>query len=116
MRTPQFLILRGSSPTLRLKLPERPDAADVIYLSFSQGGRVRLEYAINGAASPAGTGTLAVDAAEEDVLDAALSQADTLRLDAGTCTLQLRQRAGTEARTYLPVEGYVGQALKQGEI
>ena len=57
MRTPQFLIFRGSTPTLELLLPLAPTSSDVLYLTVSQNDVPVLELARNGRASPAGTGT-----------------------------------------------------------
>lgn len=116
MRTPDFLILRGSTPVLKMELPVQPEEADVIYLTFRQGSRNVLEYARNGTASPAGTGTLRLSETEPNLLEAEMTQADTLRLDAGECVIQVRLRGEDGAQTFFPVVGRVGEALKQGVI
>lgn len=116
MRTPAFLILRGSTPVLRMELPAEPEDSDVIYLTFRQGERNVLEYARNGTASPAGTGTLRLSGTDPARLEAEMTQADTLRLAAGECVIQLRRRGADGAQTFCPVIGRVCDALKQGEI
>ncbi len=116
MRTPQFLIFRGSTPTLELTLPLVPAETDVIYLTFSQMDTPVLELARNGEAAPAGTGSLLLSPEEPGLLLAALTQQDTLRLRTGICHLQVRIRTGEGADTFFPVTGYVGEAQKEGEI
>lgn len=116
MRTPQFLIFRGSTPTLELALPLVPAETDVIYLTLSQMDAPVLELARNGVAAPAGTGSLSLSPEEPGLLLASLTQQDTLRLKAGACRLQLRIRTGEGADTFFPVTGYVGEAQKEGEI
>ena len=116
MRTPQFLILRGSTPVLRLELPEPPADGDVIYLTLRQGQANVLEYARNGEPVPAGTGTLRLRGEDPACLELEMTQADTLRLAPGECVLQVRRRGETGAETFLPVIGQVGEVLRQGEI
>lgn len=116
MRTPLFCIPRGSTPTLELELPFAADPEDVIYLTFSQADRPVLELARNGTAVQPGTGSLQVDAADPCLLLASLTQADTLRLEAGDCLLQVRIRTAGGADTFLPIPGRIGEALKGGVI
>ena len=116
MRTPAFLIRRGSTPVLKLDLPVQPEETDVIYLTLGQGERNVLEYARNGTPSPAGTGTLRLSETAPNRLEAEMTQADTLRLKAGECVIQVRLRGRDGALTFCPVVGRVGETLKQNEI
>ena len=116
MRTPQFLIFRGSTPTLALQLPFSPASTDVVFVTFSQRDLVLLEYARNGTPSPAGAGTLSLSEDEPDTLLLEMTQADTLRLLAGDCRLQVRVKTDEGADTFFPVTGCVGEALKEGVI
>ena len=111
----EFLFFRGSTPTLELVLPLAVDFSDTVYLTFSQGGRNVLEYAMNGSPSPAGTGTLC-RAEEENVLLLTMSQADTLALQTGDATLQLRLKNDVGADSFRPLAGRVGPALREGVI
>lgn len=116
MRTPAFLILRGSTPVLKMELPEPPQETDVICLTFRQGSQNVLEYARNGTAFPAGTGTLRLSETEPNRLEAEMTQADTLRLEAGECVIQVRLRNQDGAQTFFPLVGRVGEALRDGAI
>ena len=116
MRTPQFLIFRGSTPTLELVLPLEPEPTDRLYLTFSQNDTPVLELSMNGTPSPAGTGSLTLSDTEPGLVLAALSQQDTLKLKVGACRLQLRVRTSAGVDTLFPVAGYVGEALKEGAI
>ena len=112
----EFLFFRGSTPTLELVLPLAVGASDTVYLTLSQGGRPVVEYAINGSASPAGTGTLRRAEEDENVLLLTMSQADTLALAAGDAELQLRLKNDVGADTFRPLIGRVGPARKEGVI
>ena len=116
MRTPRFLFFRGSTPTLELELPRELRDGDVVYLTFAQKGKRVLEYAINGRPSPAGTGSLIRSTEDGSLLLVGMSQADTLRLAAGDCELQLRVRSGDEAEVFPPIRGAVGQVRNQEVI
>ena len=116
MEEQDFLFFRGSTPTLELVLPLAVDPADVVFLTISQGGRTVLEYAMNGTAHPAGTGTLSRDEQEENVLLLSMTQADTLALQAGDAELQLRLKNSVGADTFQPLWGRVGPARKEGVI
>lgn len=114
MEEQEFLFFRGSTPTLELVLPLAVEAEDVVYLTFSQEGRAVVEYAINGRARPAGSGVLARDETEENVLLLTMTQEDTLRLAAGDAELQLRLKNSVGADTFRPLIGRVGPARKEG--
>ena len=116
MEETEFLFFRGSTPTLELVLPLAVDFSDTVYLSFSQGGRNVLEYAMNGSPSPAGTGTLRRAEEDENVLLLTMSQADTLALETGNVDLQLRLKNSVGADTFQPLTGRVGPAWKEGLI
>lgn len=116
MRTPQFLISRGSTPTLELFLPMTPARNDKIYLTFSQNGRTTLELSRNGSAIPAGTGSLTLSEEEPGLVLASLTQDDTLMLKAGDCRMQLRIRGSEGADAFFPLTGYVEDVLKEGSI
>ena len=111
MRTPQFFFFRGSTPTLELALPFALGEADAAVLTLAQDGQIVLEYA-RGAD---GEG-LSVPADEPDLLRIRLPQADTLRLTAGDCELQLRIRNADGAVTFYPIFGQIGQARKEEVI
>ena len=112
----EFLFFQGSTPTLELVLPLALHAEDKIFLTFSQADQRVLEYAINGSASPAGSGTLRLAEGEENVLLLSMTQADTLRLAAGDVELQLRLKNDVGADTFRPLIGRVGPARKEGVI
>ena len=114
MEEQEFLFFRGSTPTLELVLPLAVGAEDAAVLTISQGGRAVVEYAINGQPDPAGTGVLARDAAEENVLLLTMTQADTLLLEPGDAELQLRLKNSIGADTFRPLIGRVGPARREG--
>ena len=116
MRSPQFWIFRGSTPTLELELPFPAAPEDVIYLTLSQGSEPRVEYAINGTPDPYSTGSLAISPEDPRLLVAGFTQRDTLNLRAGDCSLQVRIRTSEGADTFLPLRGFVGEVQKGGEI
>ena len=116
MGASDFLFFRGSTPTLELVLPLAVAFTDTVYLTFSQGGRSVVEYAMNGSPSPAGTGTLTRAEEDENVLLLTMSQADTLALQSGDAELQLRLKNETGADTFRPLAGRVGPTLKEGVI
>ena len=116
MEEQEFLFFRGSTPTLELVLPLAVGAQDVVFLTFSQGGQAVVEYAINGQPDPAGTGVLARDDAEENVLLLTMTQADTLRLEPGDTELQLRLKNSVGADTFRPLIGRIGPARKEGVL
>ena len=111
-----FLFFRGSTPTLELVLPLAVDWSDTVCLSFAQGGRIVLEYAMNGSADPRGTGSLTRDETHKNVLLLTMSQADTLALAAGDAELQLRVKNSVGADTFQPLTGRVGPALREGVL
>ena len=112
----EFLFFRGSTPTLELVLPLAVGWNDKIFLTLAQGGRTVLEYALNGTANPAGSGTLRRDETDENLLLLTMSQADTLSLEAGDVELQLRLKNDVGADSFRPLWGRVGPALKEGVI
>lgn len=116
MEEGEFLFFRGSTPTLELVLPLAVGWTDTVCLTLAQGGRPVLEYAINGTASPAGTGTLRRDEAEENLLLLTMSQADTLALEAGDLELQLRLKNDVGADSFRPLRGRVGPVLREGVL
>lgn len=116
MEEGEFLFFRGSTPTLELVLPLAVGRTDTVCLTLAQGGRTVLEYAINGTASPAGTGTLRRDEAEENLLLLTMSQADTLALEAGDLELQLRLKNDVGADSFRPLRGRVGPVLREGVL
>lgn len=116
MRTPQFLLFRGSTPVLELALPVSPEATDRLYLTFCQNDTPVLELARNGTPSPAGSGSLTLSDREPGLLLASLTQTDTLKLQTGSCRLQVRIRTDEGADVFFPVDGYVGETLKEGSI
>jgi len=111
-----FLFFRGSTPTLELVLPLEVGPSDVVYLTLSQGGQPVVEYALNGVASPAGTGQLSRSEEDYNVLLLFMSQADTLALAAGDVELQLRLKNQVGADTFRPLFGRVGPARRAGVI
>jgi hypothetical protein len=112
----EFLFFRGSTPTLELVLPLAVGVSDTVFLSFCQRDRVVLEYAMNGQANGSATGTLAREESQENVLLLTMSQADTLKLEAGDAELQLRLKNDVGADTFRPLPGRVGPARKEGVI
>ena len=116
MNETQFLFYRGSSPTLELVLPLAVGPEDTVYLTFAQGGRPVVEYALNGTPSPAGTGSLRRDEQEENVLLLCMSQRDSLALQSGEAELQLRLCNSVGADTFRPLFGRIGPARKEGLI
>jgi len=111
-----FLFFRGSTPTLELVLPLAVGYSDKVYLTLAQGGRPVVEYAMNGSASPAGTGTLRRAEEDENVLLLTMTQADTLALAVGDAELQLRLKNSVGADTFRPLTGRVGPVRKEGVI
>lgn len=116
MRTPRFILPRGGAPTLELALPREVGTEDVIYLTVSQSGLPVLEYARNGTPSPAATGSLTLSDQNAQTLRLQMTQADTLRLEAGDCDLQLRIKSEGQAEVFPLLHGAVGPVRKQGEI
>jgi hypothetical protein len=114
MRRPQFFFFRGSTPTLELSLPFAPEAEDAACLTLAQDGTTVLEYALGGGTSAQGSMVPAED--DPSVLLVHMTQADTLRLRAGDCELQLRVRTAEGADTFFPIFGQIGEARKQGVI
>lgn len=81
-------MLRGTTPTVTLTLPEDIDlsGATVAYMSFGQAGKDLFDVAISGL-------TLT-----ENIATANLTQAQTLLLEAGRMTqIQLRWMKGNKA-------------------
>ena len=118
-RLPEFEIYRGSTPLLECGLPLELSGSDVVYASFAQGNRVVLEYRINGSADPEltpPTGSMSLDPQNAAILRIQMTQADTLRLEAGDADLQLRIKTNDGADTLIPVHGWVGKAYKGGTI
>ena len=116
MSAPDFLFFRGSTPTLELVLPLAVSSSDTVYLTFSQGGRPVVEYAMNGSPSPAGTGSLIRAEEDENVLLLMMTQADTLALQSGDAVLQLRLKNDVGADSFQPLTGRIGPILKEGTI
>ena len=116
MRTPRFILPRGSTPTLELRLPFALAEEDTVYLTISQQGTPVLEYARNGTAQPAAAGSLRLSEDEADLLLAEMTQADTAALQEGDCELQLRVKTALGADTFPVLRGFVGRMRKQGVI
>ena len=116
MRTPQFFLFRGSTPTLELGLPLALGAADTAYLTLAQNGGKVLEYAFNGQQALSVQGVLAPLDTDPRTLAVSMTQADTLRLQAGDCELQLRVKTAEGADTFFPLFGQIGEARKDGVI
>lgn len=114
-----FRIAQGSTPRLELEIPfQLPDSGVKAYVTFSQGGVNVLEYALNGTPTPAiaGTGTLSVDSSDHSVLVLAMTQSDTLGLDAGDAELQVRLITPDGADTFAPIVGEIIKSKKGGVI
>lgn len=112
-----FCVLQGSTPTLELVLPLDLAEEDVVYATFAQDFDPVLEYQRNGTPTddpPEGDIELARD--DPRLLLLHMTQADTLRLEAGDVTLQLRVKTAAGADTLLPIFGRVIRADKGGEI
>lgn len=118
MKTPQFFIFQGSTPTLTLQLPYALASDDTVYATFSQGGQTVTEYTTGGARiSFTPTGTMCIDPDMPSCIRIALSQHDTLLFVPGDCSLQLRvRRASGAVDTLFPVSGAIGKAQKQEVI
>lgn len=106
--TPKFAFRRGSTPTLAFTLPLELDAEkDKLYISFAQDYAVKLELtAGQSRCSIAGK-----------TATAQLTQADTLALDVGDVTVQLRYllHDGT-ADVSNEIPGAVLRTMKEGVI
>ena len=115
MKTPQFIFYQGSTPTLLLGLPYTLNADNVIYATFSQGGKTVTEYRRNADPySPAPGGSMSLDDENPSFLRISLTQADTFLFAPGNCELQLRiVRTDGRADTLYPVQGLVGKAQNQ---
>ena len=115
MKTPQFHFYQGSTPTLLLGLPYALASDDVIFATFSQGGRTVTEYRHNADPySPAPGGSVTLDTEDATRLCIALTQEDTFLFAPGCCELQLRTvKPNGSADTLLPVQGLVGKAQNQ---
>lgn len=112
-----FCVYQGSTPTLELVLPLDLAEEDVVYATFVQDFDPVLEYQRNGTptdAPPEGEMELARD--DPRLLLLHMTQADTLRLDAGDVVLQLRAKTNEGADTFYPLYGRVIRAEKEGEI
>jgi hypothetical protein len=116
MRTAPYVLSRGSTPCLELRLPFAPAAEDTVYLTFRQNGSNVLEYARSGTALSPGTGSLTLSQADGRILLAQMTQADTLRLEAGECELQVRVKSGDRAEVGPILRAMVAPVRKQGEI
>ncbi len=116
MRSPQFMFFRGSSPTLELMLPLVPASGDRLFVTFSQEDSPVLELAKNANASPQGEGRLILSQDEPGLVLVNLAQQDTLRMKTGACRLQVRIGTDAGTDTFFPLDGYVGEALKEGVI
>lgn len=112
----QFLFFRGSTPTLELVLPPTVGPKDVLALTLAQGGQTVLGYGENPGGFPAGTGALARDESQENVLLLQMTRADTLALQAGDAELRLRLKNRVGADSFLSLTGRVGEALKGGSL
>lgn len=100
-------MLRGTTPTVTLTLPEEVDlsGASVAYMSFGQGGADLFDV-------PIARLTLA-----DNVCTATLTQAETLMLTSGTKTqIQLRWKDGATAYGTKIVTVPTDAILKDGEI
>lgn len=122
-RKPDFTIYQGATPCLELGLPLELSSSDVVYATFAQIGNVVLEYQINGSNAQGltpPTGSMEVDAHDKSLLRVSMSQADTLRLEAGEVELQIRIKHTEDtvemADTLIPAHGWIGKALKGGSI
>ena len=122
-RLPEFCIARGSTPCLEIGMPLELEREDVIYATFAQGRKALLEYNLNGSASTASegpSGTMEIDLDDHKLLRIYLTQADTLKLEAGEVDLQLRMKredAGDAlADTFHPWTGVVIGSAKEGVI
>lgn len=116
MRTPVFLIYRGSSPTLELRMPKPMDPTDTVFLTLAQAGLRVVEYAWNGTPVQPGDGSLSPAPGRDDLLLLRMTQGDTLRLAAGDCELQLRMRDENGIRVLPLLHGAVGEVRKQEVI
>ena len=116
MRTPQFFFFRGSTPTLELALPFALGAGDAAYLTLSQDGLNPLEYAYNGQQASYVQGSLTPLEEDPKTLAVSMTQADTLRLQAGDCELQLRVKTDQGADAFFPIFGQIGETRKEGVI
>ena len=121
MRTPKFVIMQGSTPTIDVEIPlDVSGGGCKVYLDIIQGDEIVLEYTMNGTQAPADirpTGTLVGDVYEGTLLILSMTQADTLRLDEGDAAIQLRYISALgDADTTIPVFGFVGKAYKSGVI
>ena len=114
MRTPQFVLPRGGSPTLELELPFTPGPEDVISLTVSQAGVPVLEYTQNCSSDFGAQGSLSAE--EDGLLLVHMTQADTLRLETGECDLQLRIRTEDGADVFPLIRGAVSTLRRQGVL
>lgn len=79
--TPKFAFRRGSTPTLAFTLPLELDAEkDKLYISFAQDYAIKLELTAGQTGCSIAGKTVTTQ----------LTQADTLALDVGDVTVQLR--------------------------
>ena len=121
MRTPDYVIMQGSTPTIEIVIPlDISGGGCVVYLDLVQNGEAVLEYTLNGTAWPVETrpsGTLVGDDWDGNLLRLNMTQDDTLRLKEGDVAIQLRLKSADNLTdTTIPVFGYVGAAYKQGVI
>lgn len=106
--TPKFAFRRGSTPTLAFTLPLEVDQSkDKLYISFAQDYAIKLELT---------AGQTGCSIAGKTVT-AQLTQAETLALEVGDVTVQLRYllHDGT-ADVSNEIPGAVLRTLKEGVI
>lgn len=118
-RIPEFEFFRGSTPNLELVLPVELTGSDVLYATFAQGDSRIIEYRINGSADAdltPPTGSMSVDPQKANTVHINMSQADTLRFEHGEAALQLRMKRDSNADTFYPLYGMVGDIIKGGTI
>lgn len=121
MRTPNYTIMQGSTPTVDIEIPlDISGGGCVIYLDLIQNEQIVLEYNLNGTPAPAAiqpTGTLTSDDLDGRLLHLNMTQSDTLRLKRGDVGVQLRfQSDEGDTDTSEVIYGFVGEAYKKDVI
>lgn len=111
-----FRVNQGTDYGLEIALPYEIGADDPVVVTVAQGGAEALRYHrndVDAADPPTGEILLSEDGM---TLTVAMTQADTLRLDAGDAEVQVRVKTADGAETFDAVRGIVGAAVYTGEL